>query len=293
MVFNRQQLMENISNLIQQKNMKVGEVEQAIGVSTGYLARLAKSSAESIPATDVVWKLARHFGVSTDALISADFSKGMGSMSILRRFIAKLNTQTMEGILDWVPITTKYVNAVLKGDEPLFFLVKEMEKDYGHPEMTDDHNETNSTYACYGNRKVVSAAAPQDYAWLTGDGFKAKVSDGNLIYLFRMCADLDTGTPAGSVEIPYYEMVMNKWIPNALSALSATVTGKQSGRWEAVPVYNTLGAGGPLEEATRELYSNANQIAYDLKINAAVKDTIMSFLNGDAGGTENGQDECE
>ena len=43
MNFNRQQLVENINNLIQQKNMKVGEVEQAIGISTGYISRLSKA----------------------------------------------------------------------------------------------------------------------------------------------------------------------------------------------------------------------------------------------------------
>ena len=280
MNFNRQQLVENINNLIQQKNMKVGEVEQAIGISTGYISRLSKAGNESIPATDVVWKLARHFGVSTDSLISGDYSEGTDNLSVLRRFIMKLNVQTIDGILDWSAVSTKYVNAVLKGEEQLFFLVKETGNDRGVPRTEENFSEVNETYSFYKDRKIVSAAAPQDYAWMNGDGFKAKLPNGKWLYLFRMCVDLDTGTPAGGVETPYYEMYMTEWVTDGgFAGMSAALAGKASGHWRATPVFNTLGAGSVLEDAAKELYNIANQTAYDLKINAGVRSTIMDFLN--------------
>lgn len=40
--FNRQRMMENVNELIKEKGLKVGEVESAIGVSTGYISRLTK-----------------------------------------------------------------------------------------------------------------------------------------------------------------------------------------------------------------------------------------------------------
>ena len=208
MDFNRQQLVDNIGSLIQQKGMKIGEVESAIGISTGYLSRLSKDGNNSIPATDVTWKLARHLGVSTDALISGDYSAGTDNLSVLKRFLKKLIVQTVDGVIDWIPVTTKYVNAVLKGDEDSFFLVKQKDKDYGVPqfEPEDNFSEANMTYSCYHRRKIVSAASPLDFAWMTGDGFKAKLGENRWVYLFPMCVSFDTGTPAGSIEQDYFEM---------------------------------------------------------------------------------------
>lgn len=279
MNFNRQQLVENINNLIQQKNMKVGEVEQAVGISTGYISRLSKAGSESIPATDVVWKLARHFGVSTDSLISGDYSEGADNLSVLRRFITKLNVQTVDGILNWDAVSTKYVNAVLKGEEQLFFLVKETGNDRGVPRTEDDFSEVNETYSFYRDRRIVSTAAPQDYAWMTGDGFKTKLPSGKWIYLFRMCVDLDTGTTAGGVETPYFEMYMSEWVADGgIAGMSAALAGKVSGHWKSTQVFDTLGAGCALESVAKDLYDIANQTAYDLKINAGVRSTIMDFL---------------
>lgn len=285
MEFKRHQLVENINTLIQQKNMKVGEVEQAIGISTGYISRLSKAGSESIPATDVVWKLARHLGVSTDALISGDFSDGTDNLSVLRRFIKKLTVRTMDGQLDWSPVTTQYVNAVLKGDEPLFFLVQEKEKNYGVPSdpQEEGFSEVNRTHAFYVNRRIVSAASPLDFAWLTGDGFKAKLSDTRQLYLFPMCLTFDTGTPAGSIEQDYFEMYMLDWKPDtSFAAAAAVLTGQNTGRWVATQVYDTFKSSMTLGEESRDLYNIANQTAYDVKINTGVRNAIMDFLNDDS-----------
>lgn len=285
MEFKRQQLVENINTLIQQKNMKVGEVEQAIGISTGYISRLSKAGNESIPATDVVWKLARHLGVSTDALISGDFSDGTDNLSVLRRFIKKLTVRTIDGQLDWSPVTTQYVNAVLKGDESLFFLVKEKEKNYGVPSYPQEEgfSEVNRTHAFYANRRIVSAASPLDFAWLTGDGFKAKLSDTRQLYLFPMCLTFDTGTPAGSIEQNYYEMYMLDWKPDtSFAGAAAVLTGQNAGRWVATQVYDTFKSSMTLDEESRDLYDIANQTAYDVKINAGVRNAIMDFLSDDS-----------
>lgn len=282
MDFNRAQLVENIGNLIQQKNMKVGEVESAIGISTGYLSRLSKDGNSSIPATDVVWKLARHFGVSTDALISGDFSEGTDNISVLRRFLKKLTVKTAEGALDWVPVTTQYVNAVLKGDEPLFFLVTEKGKDMGVPNFSQDDqfSEANQTYSFYKNRKIVSAASPLDYAWLTGNGFKAKLNDKRWVWLFPMCVSFDSGTPAGTIEQDYYEMYMLDWKPaGGLAGAASVLTGDAAGHWDATQVFDTFkNSYAPLCDDVKDLYVIADQTAYDVKINAQVKSAILDFL---------------
>lgn len=283
MDFNRQQLVDNIGSLIQQKGMKIGEVESAIGISTGYLSRLSKDGNNSIPATDVTWKLARHLGVSTDALISGDFSAGTDNLSVLKRFLKKLTVQTVDGVVDWIPVTTKYVNAVLKGDEDSFFLVKQKDKDYGVPqfEPEDNFSEVNMTYSCYHRRKIVSAASPLDFAWMTGDGFKAKLGENRWVYLFPMCVSFDTGTPAGSIEQDYFEMYLLNWTPTGgIVGAAAVLSGEASGRWVETQVFDTFKTSyAPLADDVRELYDTASRTAYDVKLNASVKSAILDFLD--------------
>lgn len=283
MDFNRQQLVDNIGSLIQQKGMKIGEVESAIGISTGYLSRLSKDGNNSIPATDVTWKLARHLGVSTDALISGDYSAGTDNLSVLKRFLKKLIVQTVDGVIDWIPVTTKYVNAVLKGDEDSFFLVKQKDKDYGVPqfEPEDNFSEANMTYSCYHRRKIVSAASPLDFAWMTGDGFKAKLGENRWVYLFPMCVSFDTGTPAGSIEQDYFEMYLLNWTPTGgIVGAAAALSGEASGRWAETQVFDTFKTSyAPLADDVKELYDTASRTAYDVKLNASVKSAILDFLD--------------
>ena len=65
--FSRQKLAENIMALMQQKKLKIGEVEQQIGISTGYLSKMLKKETDAAPSTDIIWKLSKVLGVSTDA----------------------------------------------------------------------------------------------------------------------------------------------------------------------------------------------------------------------------------
>ncbi len=282
MEFDRQQLIENVNNLIQQKNLKVGDIENAIGISAGYISRLSKEGSKSIPATDVVWKLAHYLGVSTDALISGDFSKGTDNISVLRRFIKKLLVQTEEGSAEWEPVTTRYVNAVLKGEEPLFFLVKERAGDSGVPVTDENFSEATSTYSYYKDRKIVSKGAPLDSVWMTGDGFKANITDGKKLYFFPLCVSFDTGTPAGYTEQDYYEMYMLDWIPDkGLAGVTTALVGQPSGHWKATQVFATLSNGVELAEDAKDLYEVIHQTAYDLKIDSGVKKTILNFLGDD------------
>lgn len=276
MNFDRQRLMANITALIQQRGMNIGDVEAAVGTSKGYISRLLKN--ESVPSADFVWKLAKVLGVSTDMLVEGDYSDGDDNISTLRKFLIKLRLQTTEEAIVWTPITTKYVNAVLKGEEAPFFLVQEKGNNSTVPQMEVDFSEVNSTYSFYKNRKIHSAAFPQEYAWMTGDGFKANLSDDRVVYIFPMCANMDTGTPAGEIEVDYYEMYLSTWkqsggIAGAAAVLSGTVTGE----WKAKQIFDTSRA-AELTDECRDLYTTIKPTAYDVRITADVRSAILDFL---------------
>ena len=55
MEFDRARLMNNINTLIKDKNIKIGELENSIGISTGYLSKMSKADNESMPGIDLIW----------------------------------------------------------------------------------------------------------------------------------------------------------------------------------------------------------------------------------------------
>ena len=285
MEFNRKKLIENINNLIQQRKLKVGEVEQAIGISTGYLSRLSKTGNESIPATDVVWKLARHLGVSTDALISGDFSEITDNISVLRKFVSKLKLQTGEELLKWSPVTTEYVNKVLKGDEPLFFLVQETDMDRGIPKTANDTDEKKITYPWYHNRMIAPAAANGDPAWMLGDGYKTTLPNGKRVYLFYMGTEMDDGDEIPTIYQEFYEMYLEEWIPGKKDDTQTTEA--ENGYWKATEIFSTLGPGYDVWDELWDLHTVVSMAAYDVMLETGVKDTILNFLKDDDAEVEN------
>ena len=49
MEFDRSRLMNNITTLIKEKNIKIGELENSVGIITGYISKMAKPENESMP----------------------------------------------------------------------------------------------------------------------------------------------------------------------------------------------------------------------------------------------------
>lgn len=73
--FDIQRLMDNINSIIQQKNIKIGEMESDIGVSPGYISRLTKKGNGAATSADLIWKVAKYLGVSVDFLMDGNAAK--------------------------------------------------------------------------------------------------------------------------------------------------------------------------------------------------------------------------
>ena len=102
--FNRQVVIDNIMALIQSRNLKVGEAEKQLGVSTGYLSRLAKKENDSTVSAEFIWKAAQYFGVSMDSLIRSRFDEEDKMIDYMRKFLNRLIERTNDGVLEWKAI---------------------------------------------------------------------------------------------------------------------------------------------------------------------------------------------
>lgn len=101
MEFDRSRLMNNITTLIKEKNIKIGELENSVGISTGYLSKMAKPENESMPGIDLIWKLAEKLGVSVDMLVGGDFSKSNDNLFYLVKFLHELKLETDVHEITW------------------------------------------------------------------------------------------------------------------------------------------------------------------------------------------------
>lgn len=65
MIYGNSLFLANVEHMRKQRGEKVGEVENAVEVSTGYFARLSKNP-NTLPGAEVLIKLALHFDISID-----------------------------------------------------------------------------------------------------------------------------------------------------------------------------------------------------------------------------------
>jgi len=95
------QLFHNIYVLTKRNNMKIGDVEKAAGVSTGYFSRVSKNQYKASLSIEALVKIANLFEVSVDALLFADFESHNPGDAYLLNFICKLLKLTEGGEIDW------------------------------------------------------------------------------------------------------------------------------------------------------------------------------------------------
>lgn len=101
MEFNRNRLMSNITTLIKEKNIKIGELENSIGISTGYLSKMAKPENESMPGIDLIYKLSQKLDVSVEALVNGDFNESNDNLLFLIKFLHFLQQDTDLHEIEW------------------------------------------------------------------------------------------------------------------------------------------------------------------------------------------------
>ena len=99
--FDNSILISNINYLAKKNNLRIGDVEKMLGISTGYISRTAKENSSKKLSIDVVWKIAKLFEVNIKNLLEQNLSMPSDASDILIRFMGKLYRDTKAGLLDW------------------------------------------------------------------------------------------------------------------------------------------------------------------------------------------------
>ncbi|MCD7763674.1 MAG: helix-turn-helix domain-containing protein [Lachnospiraceae bacterium] len=263
--FNRQKLMDNIFTLIQQKGLKIGEVETEAGISTGYLSRLNKKETDTAPGADIVWRIAKALGVSTDMLIEGNFSKVTDNYQLVETFLEKLKDMTEANLIEWDNITKGDFEEDLIGREnKIFIVIKSAEAD-------------KSFTVPY----IQSIGAKGKNISVAGTSYKVQLDDDTRFYIFHLCTnevidDADKGLAEYSYD--YYDLYFERWmvVPGFDFSYGCPSEGDYS--WQVEPLCSTYGKDNRLEKPVKRLVEVVKTHEDDLRISSSLKEFLNSFV---------------
>ena len=105
----KEKIYRNVKTLAKIKNEKLSDVEEQVGLSQGYLSRCSGRGIN----IDNVYKLAKHFGITIEELITANYE------SVLKK--ESLKVELCEAVNN--------AKSVMNGMEILEIVNKELEKE--------------------------------------------------------------------------------------------------------------------------------------------------------------------
>ena len=100
-VYDRKLCLKNMGLLIDKKKIKVGQLETAIGVSPGYLSRLAKEDNTTKISVELLAALSEQLEVSMDTLACTDLEAMTPTEQYIFLFIEKLLQETQFSNRSW------------------------------------------------------------------------------------------------------------------------------------------------------------------------------------------------
>lgn len=278
--FSRQKLAENIMALIQQKKLRIGEVEQQIGISTGYLTKMLKKETDSAPSTDIIWRLSKVLGVSTDMLIEGDFSKATDNLQYMRKFLYRLQSLTDTNELEWDRISISDVNEALRSESPSLPIIVTMDKATNAEAKTTYYQGNEVSASIHGKNKIHSVGVDAEPAWVTNSGFMTNLGNGTDVYIFPMCCSVRVDEEGNYEDVDYFDIYFGSWrIPDGYENCDNVPDEAYVRHFE--PVCNTFNTAQNLSGEVAALYQSILRHEYDLKISSSVRNTIARFLSPD------------
>lgn len=176
MTVNSMKCIENIYSLAKVKKINIGDLEENVGLSKGYLARL-KRDGGSFPPVEKLDAIAQQLGVTIHVLLSAELEESMTeNQKVTYLFIDKVIRYTKSGDIQWNRVTfnphdvDNYENELSEIQKNGFNIINNLFESYEPAEFYDFDYYRFSVYTavlpgsnngltfCIGNSKYLSHA---------------------------------------------------------------------------------------------------------------------------------------
>ena len=153
MDFDNSIIFKNISYLIKKNKRKVRELEEAAGVSVGYISRTSKDP-KLKPGIDFIMRISGELGVSIDLLVNYDLESLSSTQVYLYGLLDKMILDTRADKLDWKKTSKEKLNHLRDGDEDVPCVLVPSEKPHqdrkgkneGRYMIFDSHTFGDNTY---------------------------------------------------------------------------------------------------------------------------------------------------
>lgn len=99
--FNNTVLANNIAYLTKKTGLRIGELEEMLEISAGYISRTMKEDSKRKISIDIVWKIAQIFNIDIKALTENELWVPRHNVDLLVRFMRRLTEDTHDGYFSW------------------------------------------------------------------------------------------------------------------------------------------------------------------------------------------------
>lgn len=248
MDYNRARMLANIYSIAKAKNVKIGDLESAAGVSTGYISRLAKDENKGALTVEVLVAIAKKLDVSLDALVLTDDGQLSQNEMEMLRFLDKMTVDTERYDLEWNLFDPRTQDDSFLFDHPLFRI-----KDDGYEE--DDNGRPHYfKYTQYESRFL-----PPKEASIDGNCYCASIDDFSNSSIFIMRLTVSGNNRFASETV--YEIYFIDRSNNVSPVLCSKITQQQ------------------ITDAVERLYLAIEGARSHLTISARTKSVISRYLS--------------
>ena len=124
----------NIKNLAKKLNIRMSEIEEAAGVSPGYMSRLAQKNGDTANTAllGVIASASKKLSVSMESILFSDLSSMSPEEEKMLQFITKLLEDTEKGTFHWKQDSEESIKDEIdkkRGSHPLFVTDKSYDPD--------------------------------------------------------------------------------------------------------------------------------------------------------------------
>ncbi len=248
-MFDKKRCIDNIYALAKQKNIKIGDLEEAGGVSKGYLSRINKEDSTSSPSIELLDSISRQFGVGIDFLVNYSQDKLSPNEQFVYKFIDKLMCMTTAGKLEWLVETSSVLKA--EDDSEVSNPLVGVTKNYS--------DEADEWYDCHVYR---SAIYEEGGVEIGGACYHANIKGGAIVYL-NCCTYTIPDDNSRYSSYSYEKGVIEVYIM----------------KLGVHPICSTFYVTDELKKAVKDLYASAASTPSKIALSRNTKSIMQNMIN--------------
>ena len=91
----------NIAYLAKTYNLKISQLEESLGISTGYISRILNENYSKRMSIDMAWQIAQLFNEDLTTMLTVNMQNMRGNTALALRFLDKLTKMTYAAEVEW------------------------------------------------------------------------------------------------------------------------------------------------------------------------------------------------